>query len=91
MARVLYYAFHADVSIIGLAVKLEGLIVNSAELMIATDFFLLAGQLQHDEVLRQHIGSQLGVVLVSAGGTVQELLLLVDHIETLLANGVSAV
>lgn len=84
-------ALHADVAVVGLAVELEGLVVEGAELVVAADLLLLAGQLQHDEVLGEHAGPQLRVVLVAAGGAVQELLLLVDHVQALLADRVPAV
>jgi hypothetical protein len=42
MAGVLYDALHADIPIIGLAVKLEGLVVEGAELVVPADLFLLA-------------------------------------------------
>jgi hypothetical protein len=43
MAGVLHDAFHADVPVIRLAVELEGLIVEGAELVVPADFFFLAG------------------------------------------------
>lgn len=65
--------------------------MEGAELMVPSDLFLLAGQLKHDEVLSEHVGSHLRIVLVAAGRTVQELLLLVYHIQTLLTHRMSAI
>lgn len=47
--------------------------------------------MEDDEVFGEHVGSDLRIVLVAAGGAVQELLLLVYHVQALLADRVSAV
>jgi hypothetical protein len=91
MAGMLDDAFDADVSVIGLAVELEGLVVEGTELVISSNLFLLAGQLQDDEVFGEHVGFDLRIVFVAAGRAVQELLLVVDDREALLADRVPAV
>lgn len=82
---------HANVSIISLAIKFIGLIVNRAKLMIFPNLLLLTGQLQDNKIFGEHIRLYLGIVLVATGGTVQKLLLLVDYRQTLLAHRVPAV
>ena len=82
---------HADVLSITLAVELEWLIVEGAELMVFSNLLLLAGQLEHDEVFAEHIGLDLRVVLEAAGRTVQEFFLFEDDAQTLLADCVPTV
>jgi hypothetical protein len=53
MAGVFSDTLDADVFIIGFAIKFERLVVEATELMVATDIFLLAGQLENYEVLAQ--------------------------------------
>lgn len=84
-------ALHADVLPVALAVELEGLVVEGAELVVFADLLLLAGELQHDEILAEHVGLDLRIVLEAAGGAVQELLLLEDDAQALLADSVPAV
>ena len=71
-------ALHANVSVIRLTVELERLIVGRAKLMICSYLFLLACQLQDDEIFSEHIGLNLGVMFIAAGGAVEKLLLFVD-------------
>jgi hypothetical protein len=47
--------------------------------------------LQDDEVLGEHIGLNLRVMFISAGGTVQKLLLLVDDRQAFFADRVPAI
>lgn len=91
MTSVVDDTLDAYVSVISLAVKFKGLIVNGAKLMILAYLLLLAGQLQDDEIFGEHIGLDLGIVLVATGGAVQKLLLLVHDRKTLLAHRVPAV
>jgi hypothetical protein len=78
VTRMVDDALHAYVSVICLTVELERLIVNRAKLMIFSYLFLLACQLQDDEIFSEHIGFDLGVMFVAAGGAVEKLLLFVD-------------
>lgn len=89
MARMFSYAFYAYVFVAGLAIKFERLVVKAAELVIASDFFFMTGQLQNDEVFTEHVGPDLRVMFESASGAIQEFFLFVDDTETLLANCVS--
>lgn len=91
VSGVFDYALHADVLIIGLAVKLVRLIMQRTKLMILADLLLLTCQLQHYEIFSQHVGLYLRVVLEAAGRAVQELLLVVDYRQALLADRVTAV
>lgn len=91
MAGVVDDALDADVSIIGFAVELIGFIVDGAELVVLSDFFLLACELQHYKIFGEHVGFDLRVVLVAAGGAVQEFFFLVDDGEALFADRVAAV
>lgn len=57
------YALHTDVFIIGLTVKLIGLVMEGTKLMILADLFLLACQLQYYKIFSQHVGFYLRVML----------------------------
>lgn len=63
-------AFDADVFLVGLAEKFVGLVVVGAELVVLSDFFLLAGQLQRNVVFGQISRFDLRAVLVPACRTV---------------------
>lgn len=88
---MLWDTLHADVFGVGLAVETVGLVVLGTEVVIVTQLQLLAGQLQCNEVLGEHVGLDLRVVLVPARRTVQELLLVVHHLQAQLAHCVAAV
>lgn len=85
------YAFHTDIFIVSLTVKLVRLVMEGTELMILADLFFLTGQLQHNEVFSQHVGFYLWVMLETTRRTVQKLLLVVDYRQALLANRVATV
>jgi hypothetical protein len=63
-------ALDADVSVISFAKKLVGLVVQSAEFMVFSDFLLVTGELQDNEIFGEHVGLDLRVVLESTCGTV---------------------
>lgn len=70
MACVIDDALDANISIISFTIELIWFVVNGTKLMIFTDFLLLAGKLKYYEILGKHVGLDLRIMLVSAGGTI---------------------
>ena len=84
-------ALHAYVSVISFTIKLEGLVVNRAKLMIFSYLFFLTGQLQNYKILCEHVWFDLRVMFVATSRAVEELLLLVYDRKALLADCVATV
>lgn len=91
MTSVLRNAFDTNVAVVYFAKKFIRLIVDAAKLMIFSDFFLLTGKLQHNEIFGEHVRFDLRIVLISAGRTVQELLLLIYYGEAVFTDRMAAV
>lgn len=84
-------ALYANVLIISLAIKLEGLVMQSAKLMVTTYLLLVTGQLQNYKIFAEHVRFYLRIVFEAAGGAVEEFLFVIDDQEALFADCMAAV
>lgn len=70
MTSVIRNTFNANVGVVDFAKKFIRLIMNAAKLVIFSNFFLLAGKLEYNKIFGEHIGFNLWVMFISAGGAV---------------------
>ena len=70
MSSMICNALNTNVNLAGLAPEFVGLIMQRTELMVISNLLFLAGHLQYYEILGQHVGFDLRVVLIAASGTV---------------------
>ena len=91
MTGVVSNALYANVLIISLAIKLEGLVMQSTKLMVTTYLLLVTSQLQNYKIFAKHVRFYLRIVFEATGGAVEELLFVIDDQETLFTDCVAAV
>lgn len=91
MSGVINYALDANIFLISLTEELERLIMFGAELIILSDLFLLTGELEGDIVFGEVGGFYLRTVFVSACGAVEHFLFVVNYLQTLFADCMTAI